>query len=180
MTSESAVQKRRKELKQTGYRTEKQVDAAAQKKVGKVSIPKNKKLFIGVGGLLLIILLMMFACGPSQGTMMYGMCGTFLELHVRYPTTLKHSYVEQYPAAVRIGYTHVDGYGQLTLNMIECKFRQDPKTGMAIEAVLLNRKELGKEKVEKFNHSIGAVVTYPPDLTLPPPLPTELVDLRQD
>lgn len=177
---DNAISKRRKDLAKKGYRTEKALDAEEARKAAAAQKKKknNKKLWIA-GGLLLLVLLMMFACGPAKGTAMYGICRTFLELYLKYPTTLGISYVEQYDMAVRIGYTHTDAFGQYSLNMMECAFRQDPNMGLALDSVLYNRKPLDPAMVADFNATVPTVLAFPADLRLPPPLGTTLMDLKK-
>jgi hypothetical protein len=126
----------------------------------------------------LLLILMLFACGPREGTLMYGVCKVFLERYVKYPQTLQIRFVEQYRMAVRIGYNSVDPFGQYTHHMMECNFKPDAETGLTTDSILLDRKELPAELIQDFNKGLVAVLQNPPDLTLPPPLAVDLVDLR--
>ena len=98
---------------------------------------------------------------------MYGICKAFLEQYVDYPPTLQILHVEQFPRAVRLYFNQTDAFGQFTQNMMECV--GDPKGGLRFSEVLLNRRPVPADRVERFNASIPAVVASDPDLTLPDP-----------
>lgn len=120
---------------------------------------------------------------PFQGGVPYGICKTFLELQVKYPQTLQLSTVDQTlkkGMAVRIWFTQLDPYGEYRLEPIECLFRPDPVMGAALEKVTINRIEVDPKKVAAFNAAIPGLVTNPPDLDLPTPLPDSLRGLQID
>ncbi len=144
-----------------------------------LTLQRRKKAMI-FGGVILFILMVVAACQPRKGTPMYGVCKVFAERLVQYPTTMGVTFVEQYQMGVRIEYHHTDGFGQYKTEMLECTFRHDPVMGMALESVLLNREELPAEIVDDFNEGVLTIVKYPPDLTLPPPMPTEIVDMKPE
>lgn len=127
-----------------------------------------------IGFALLLVLFIMFSCGPRKGTMMYGICRSFLELQVAYPETINHRLVEQYPKAVRIYYTQRDPYGGYTQQMIECAYKQDPQRGWILGAVEVNRREMDIPIIQKFNQTLPAVVSAEPDLVLPSPIPLDI------
>lgn len=144
-----------------------------------VSALQNPKMFlyVGIGVLLLFVILVFQACQPRQGTMMYGICRTFLEQMHAYPQTIRPSRIEQYPRAVRIYYSHTDPFGQYRLDMIECAFRQDD-SGTHLHDILWNRESIGKDKVGKLDATIPAIIAAKPDLTLPPPVPDTLRGMK--
>ena len=156
-------------------------------------IPWKKKLF-GTQGLIggvvvfivfFVIVMIVQSCTPAKGTILYGLCGAFLEQQVPFPHTLKHTSVEQYPKAIRIYFTHIDGFGEYQFEMTECTFRQDPQSGVQLERVFFNyvkdvtKKERmrGKgrlydtrqEVIDLFNMSQSplSILSNNPDLTLP-------------
>ncbi|MCI5060373.1 MAG: hypothetical protein MRY79_04795 [Alphaproteobacteria bacterium] len=146
---------------------------------------------IVVGALSVIVLFVIVSivqsCTPRKGTILYGMCGAFLEQQVPYPETIQHSHVEQYRKAVRIYYTHTDSFGQYMMRKIECAFVQDPEKGVQLESVILdhidhithNKPIVGKGKlyqvrqeyVDKFNESKSpsAILLNEPNIILPEP-----------
>jgi len=157
------------------------------------SISWKKKLFGTqglIGGVVVFILfsvivMIVQSCTPAKGTILYGLCGTFLEQQVAFPHTLEHTSVEQYPKAIRIYFTHIDGFGEYQFEMTECTFRQDPENGVQLERVFFNyvkditKKERmrGKgrlyetrqEVIDLFNNSQSplSILSSDPDLTLP-------------
>ncbi len=125
------------------------------------------------------------SCTPRKGTILYGMCKSFLEVQIEYPHMIKYSSVEQYRKAIRIYYTHTDSFGQYQMEFVECTFYQDPQKGVQLENVFFdNVKEVteevripGKgrlyavkrEYIDLFNRSRSpaAIVNNNPDLSLP-------------
>ncbi len=92
-----------------------------------------------VGFVLLSIILITFqSLSPRKGNILYGMCSKFLELQLPFPDTIEHKDIELYRRAVRINYTHLDGFGEYRLEMIECSFVQDPVEGVQLDKVLFN------------------------------------------
>lgn len=175
MSVEKAIAARRQELARTGYKKEPtQAVKHARKKYSRWQIIGG-----GAGGSLFLILIIMAACAPRTGTEQFGICKTFTELYVKYPTTLSIDFVDQYEKAVRLGYTQTDASGQFRYNMIECAFRPDPEMGIAVESVLLNRKEMDKALIDQFNPSLSAILESSPDLILPPILPEDIVQLKR-
>lgn len=120
---------------------------------------------------LIIVLISVFSCGPRKGTMLYGICKTYLEQAIPYPETIVPTNVEQYPSATRIYYTSVDPFGQYKLEQIECVYAQDPNGNMLVQKVLMNRREENADKVKAFSATLPAIVQSKPDLTLPKPMP---------
>ena len=51
---------------------------------------------------------------------------------------------------------------------------------LVLDKVQRNRRDYYPERVEAFNRSIVAVLSYPPDLVFPPRLPDSLQGLRFD
>lgn len=146
-----------------------------------------------IGFVFLLIVILLFSCGPRKGTMQYGICKSFLELVLPYPHTIKSNIVEQYSSAVRIYFTHTDAFGEYRLNMIECAFANDEFTGQGfvkdiifdnfldiaeIEPIKGNRYKVKQEILDEFNVSIPAIAASEPDLTLPPRMPDTLRGLK--
>lgn len=141
----------------------------------------------GAGGFILIFIIFFFvqSCAPRKGTLLYGLCGSFLELNLQYPHTIKHVRVEQYRKAIRIYYNHVDSFGEYQREFIECSFVQDPEKGIQLETVFIDHikpitnkeraigkgrlYEVEKKYIDMFNRSRSpaAIMSQDPDLTLP-------------
>ena len=131
----------------------------------------------GIGALVLAyVIYLLFV--PYTGTMAFGICKAFLELNVRYPNTLRISTVEETGTSVRIWYTQVDAFGEYRMEPIQCYYRPDETFGYALDKVTVRRREVDPKKVEDFNRVLGTVLEYPPDLTLPIPLPDSLDGLQ--
>lgn len=132
-----------------------------------------------------LLLTIIQSCTPKKGTILYGLCGAFLEQQILFPETIKHTRVEQYRKAVRIYYTHIDGFGEYQLEMIECSFIQDPAKGVQLESVFIDSIKESTEKsrtpgkgrlykvkqdyIDKFNNSLSpaAILKNNPNLILP-------------
>lgn len=121
--------------------------------------------------LLIVTVISIFSCGPRKGSILYGICKTYLQQSVPYPETIVPTNVEQYPSATRIYYTSVDPFGQFKLEQIECVYAQDPNGNMLVQKILMNRQEVEADKVKAFSDTLPAVVAGKPDLTLPEPQP---------
>jgi hypothetical protein len=156
---------------------------------------------IGLGatvGLLLLTLLVMKACEPRKGSILYGVCSAFLETQLLYPELLEQNYVEQYSSGVRIYYTQVDGFGQYLNEFIECTYAQNEQEGLFLAAVIFNTIKPKTKKttiankgrlyrveqkhIDHFNKSgvIQAVIASEPDLTLPRYKPFEFYITEDD
>lgn len=132
------------------------------------TLSMNKiKLWGGIaGGLLIVLLIFNAVISKPQGTQFYGICKTFIELNMPYPTTLNIVQVQQYTYSVQIYYNHIDPFGSVRSEMMECGF--DVVDGQTqLVSILKDRKPIETEKVQKFNATMGAVVAGKPDLTLP-------------
>jgi len=133
---------------------------------------RGKLFALGATGVLLIIIVFaLFSCGPRKGTILYGICKTYLEQDIAYPETIRPVRVEQFPSATRIYYTSIDPFGQYKLEYIECVYKFDAQNNLSVDKVLVNRREEDQDKIDSFNKSLAAIVAGKPDLTLPPPLP---------
>lgn len=133
---------------------------------------RGKLFAVGfLGFLFLVIILAVFSCGPRKGTILYGICKTYLEQNIAYPETIRPVNVEQFPSATRIYYTSVDPFGQYKLEYIECVYKFDAQNNLSVDKVLINRRDEDQDKIDNFNKSLPAVVAGKPDLTLPPPPP---------
>ncbi len=147
----------------------------------------TKGIVVGAGLFFSIFLIVIIvqSCTPRKGSILYGLCQSFLELQVPFPQSMNHSYVEQYPTAVRIHYNHIDAFGEYQIEMIECTFRQDPTLGVQMDRAFfdhikdITQKERSKGKgrlyevqkkyIDLYNKSgsPAAIMSQDPDLSLP-------------
>jgi hypothetical protein len=156
-------------------------DPAQNQKTTKKTKKKMRmrtKVALSVIGVLSVLI--WFGMQPIVGTIRYGICKTFIELQIPYPPTLQINTVEEYEQAVRIYFSHIDAFGSSRLNMIECSFRPDPRTGLALERVRLNREDLPEEDLKSFNLTIPFIIQNPPDLRLPVFKGEDLMHLKID
>ena len=165
-------------------RAEIEISAAIEKSAVKTQRDATRKTRLkqfGGGGLALLLaygIYLLFI--PYKGDLTFGVCKEYLELNTRYPTTLRLSSVEQFETSVRIWYSVTDGFGDYRLEPIQCYFRPDKKTGLAIDHITVDRREEDPDKIAAFNRILIAVLKNPPDLTLPAPLPDSLEGLKLD
>lgn len=117
----------------------------------------------------------LFTYGKSS--MAYGVCKVFLEQQVEYPLELRYSSVQDFAQMVRIWYVQHDSFGSTRFEMIDCYFKKD---GSGLDKVEINRRQLENSLIESFNKSIPAIMAYPPDLTYPPGLPSNIKALKRD
>jgi len=145
-----------------------------------------------MGGGIVFLMIVFFIIGklnPPKASIIYGLCGAFLEQQMTFPDTLEHTYVEMYRRAVRIYYQNYDAYGQKNFSYIECSFIRDPQKGLQMENVIFktpmkNVTERYEDKerrrftyrvkrdvIELFNRSgsIIAIESHDPNLVLPQP-----------
>lgn len=148
--------------------------AAAKKK-------KQKIVRIGGGSLVALALFLWWGFQPLRAGMIYGLCRSYLETELRYPTTFKITQYDEYGTSMRLFYTYLDEYGGQRSDMIECIARLDPVNGYVVGDIKLNRESIGAEKVALFNLSILGILAAEPDLRIPkPPRSDDLTGLKRD
>lgn len=123
-------------------------------------------------GMLLLLLPALVYLGywltkPFESDMRFGFCRVFLELHVQYPQRLVLSEVEERRDFVRIWYMQTDAFGQERMENMECHHGHSEELGYFISKVLIDRRELDAEIVDRFNTSLTTIMGHPPDLTYP-------------
>ena len=133
----------------------------------------------GIVFLLAFSWLIYFLFKPFMGTVPYGICKTFIELNVPYPETILLSEVSTTrKGGVRIWFTYIDSFGSYRLEPFVCTFRTDDKGVTFLAEVKLGKLDIDPVKVEQFNTAIPYLVTNPPDLTLPVPIPDSLNQIQ--
>ena len=153
----------------------------ANSKLAKAKLEKRRKIFklslAGVG-VLFLGWFIHYLFTPYKGEMTFGICKTYLELNVQFPQELRLSTVSDFGQYVRIWYTQLDAFGEYRMESIQCHFRADEVTGAAVEKILINRRPVDQQKIEEFNKIIPVILSNPPDLTIPYPLPDSLENLQ--
>lgn len=140
----------------------------------------GRRNMILAGAALVVALIVWVGLQPIVGTPRYGVCRTFIELQLPYPETLQINVVEESALAVRVYFSHIDAFGSSRLNMIECEYKTDPRLGLVLSTVHLNRTQMPKEMVDMFNYTVPYVLANPPDLRLPRFRSDSLADLKID
>jgi len=158
------------------------LDAALSKTAKTLSVlkglDKEKKIFFfGGGGVLIIFLfLLLSSCQPEKGSIVFGVCSAFLELHTPYPHTLDYKEVEWSNWAVRIYFTSIDPFGSYRLEMLECGFAPDEKMGFRVARIERNREPVDPKIIENFNKTLPSIAAGDPYLVLPPNWKNPLLD----
>ncbi len=156
-------------------------DDVAPSKEPKPKKKKSKLLWYILGGLGFLWFLH-WGFSPKEGTILYGICKTYIERNESYPQNLQFLGVEELGEVVRINYRAVDPFGIETLNYVECKFRDDEKYGIALDSVDINREKKypreDKAEIERFNAGIPSLLQNRPDLAYPPALPTDIREYK--
>lgn len=188
--TETLTNEQKEILKQTVFLEDGLLDGAegekksslAEKLQQKKSQKRKKtiKRTLIISFLLLFSYFVYFLFAPFKGTIAFGICKTFLELNIPYPDTLRLSEVSfTRNGSIKIWYTHIDSFGQFRMEPFICAFKKDEKTGGSVLGeVKMGKVTLDPKAVDSFNNSIPYLVTNPPDLTLPWPLPDSLEGLK--
>ncbi|PZP55069.1 MAG: hypothetical protein DI586_07985 [Micavibrio aeruginosavorus] len=143
---------------------------------------KKSKKWWWIGGGVVVAFFAAVFLTPRIGTIHYGICKTYLELHDPYPEFLE--YVQSYESGnlVVIDYNRTDGFGQRTLNQIRCVFKKEGNTN-EIARIDVNGKaniyEMESEAmIKKFNLGIMAILTNKPSLVMPKGFPEDIKDYK--
>ena len=155
--------------------------ALAGSRLAAARTARRRRLFKGAGalaGLALLGWIVHYLFMPYKGGMTFGICKTFLELNVRFPQDMRISTVDDFGDNVRIWYTQLDAFGEYRMENIQCHFRADEATGAAIDKITINRRAVDPQRVARFNKALPVILEFPPDLTIPYPLPDSLEDLQ--
>lgn len=156
-----------------GKKPKKKMTAAQRAKKRKI-----QKMIAG-GVFLLLVVVIWFGMQPLQGTMDYGICRTYAELHANNPQGMRVISYENYGRAWKIFYTYTGQYGEQRSNIIDCTFGNDPQGQIIAHNIKINRTDITEEQLELFNKSIPAIVKGKPNLAIPRPLEeTDLNGLR--
>ncbi len=143
---------------------------------------KRKKIKLGIlGGLAFFTLLLWFMLQPLRAGPEYGLCRTYLETYLRYPTTFKITEYDVFGRSLRIFFSYHDEWGGHRSEMIECIASPDTVNGFVMEDIKINRNPITKEKLKLFNNAIPGILLSEPDLIIPrPPRDKDLMGLKRD
>jgi len=144
-----------------------------------------------IGGILVLIMIIsgsvIYFMQSPKATISYGICKIFLEINIKYPETIRMVQVYDIMREVRMIYRYIDEYGQVRSENTTCFFGRDKTTGVLyvkdIKRVEIGKTEyeVTKEEIKVFNKSIVAIVSNPPDLTIPERMPyyVDIKSLKQ-
>ncbi len=142
---------------------------------------KNIKKYSILTFLALFSYAVYFLFKPFTGTLPYGICKTFIELHVPYPETILLSEVSTTrKGGVRIWFAYIDSFGSYRLEPFVCVFRANAQGATYLAEAKLGKLDIDPVKVELFNKAIPYLATNPPDLTIPTPIPDSLDSIQFD
>ena len=139
-------------------------------------------LFIGLCGfgLLILFVIVLSFSGGAQGTWRYAICKVFLERYVEYPPSLRILTAGEKQTSAQIGYMSTNAYGSRESELMEC-FYSITEDGVRLNSVTIERVPIEMEVIETFNTTIDSIIGQESlDRALPPRLPTDLNDLKQD
>lgn len=158
---------------------------SAKRKGGAPALKKKPKKskkwwWIGFGAVVLFFTAVFLA--PKIGTIRYGICKTYIELHDPYPGFIGYVQAEEYGDQVIIDYNRTDAFGQRTLNQMRCNFRPEGLTAY-IASVDLNGKANvypleSKEAIDKFNEGVTSLLENQPSLIMPKGFPDDIKDYK--
>jgi len=142
---------------------------------------KRKRLkIIIIGTLSVLTFLIWFFLQPLRAGPEYGLCRTFLETNIRYPTTFKITQYDEFGGSLRIFYTYHDEWGGHRSEMIECIATLDPMNGYIMDAININRQPIDRNKLKLFNAAIPGILASGPNLIIPSPPRNDLQSLKRD
>lgn len=141
---------------------------------------RDTKRYIALGILGVVGLVVWYGFQPIKGPIQVGICRTFAELNLTYPETFRLYGTEQFERSWRLYYTYIGPFGENSANMIECRFANDPRRGLVLDHVLLNRVEMDAQTIEAFNKTIPIVLAYKPNQIIPGAAGDSLVGLKKN
>ena len=121
-------------------------------------------------GRLLFVVVIWLGLQPLKGNMDYGICRTFAELKSNGGATLRVVSYEHYGDVWKIFYSYTGPYGEQKSNFIDCTFMNDPNGKRVLREVKINRTEIPRSELKRFNLSIPGIIKANPDLIIPTPL----------
>lgn len=142
---------------------------------------KRKKVkMIGLGVLAFFIFITWFMLQPLRAGLEYGICRTYLETHLRYPTSFKITQYDEFGRSLRIFYTYHDEWGGHRSEMIECIASPHTVNGYVMEDIKIDRKPIDREKLKLFNVAIPGILAGEPSTIIPRPPGDTLESLKRD
>jgi hypothetical protein len=142
---------------------------------------KRSKKYKIFGSVVFFVLIIYLGLMQPEASIEYGICKTFLELNVVYPTTMHVNELDiKNDGSYRLWYTQIDPFGASRLESFQCYFKTDQQGNLQLAKVKMGILTLEKEKVAYFNSAIPYIVANSPDLTFPTPLSDNVASLKFD
>jgi hypothetical protein len=142
---------------------------AASKKTDEQRAKERKFIIFGVLGLIgVFVLWSLYSMKPKNGPITYGICATLLELETPYPQTIRHIALEGSASTIRIYFTTIDPFGQLKIEMFECKYATDHQGQMRVTDLIRNRQSMGGDAVTRANNMLPVIMSSDPYRIMPP------------
>lgn len=164
---------KKKAAKKNPEKEKKQPENKQKNKVTK------KQVFLGIAAF--FVLVTWWALQPLTAGDEFGVCRTYVENNLKYPTTFKITKYDEFGPSTRLFYTHTDAYGNQRSEMIECLVKPDPQTGgFVLHDIKVNRRSIGTEKLRLFNSTLPGILKSEPSRIIPKPSKGGLVGLKRD
>lgn len=143
---------------------------AVSKKTDEQRARERKFILFGILGIIAVFALWsLYSAKPKNGPMTYGVCATLLELETPYPETIRHIALEGSASTIRIYFTTIDPFGQLKIEMFECKYSMDDRNNIkGITDLIRNRQPMGLEAVTRANRILPVIISADPYRIMPP------------
>ncbi len=141
---------------------------------------RPKKKHIILGALVVLSLIMWLGLQPLTATTEYGICRTYIETEIRYPTTFKITQYDEFGRSLRLFYTYTDEYGGQRSEMIECISNINATGSYIMDDIKIDRKSIGPKKLLQFNNAIPGILKGNPNLVIPKPTKEGFADLKRD
>lgn len=154
---------------------------AIQKRIEAEQSTRKKRRRMIVGGFFVFMLLVWWGVQAGKASKEYAICKAFIELHQVYPPSMNIIQIDPFDESMRIYYTIRNSHGATMASMVECIFRPDKTTGIALDSVMVDLEPFGTpEEIQRFNYSIPAIMEGDPDLSLPPRQGDTIESLKRD
>ena len=108
-----------------------------------------------------------------NGTILFGLCRTYIELNTQYPERLEFVDLRERGAQVYVEYVTEDTFGQNIPEEGICTFKRGPNQEVLLDTFRLRRGLSNRSysfpieeqaRIERFNPSIPAIIADPPPL----------------
>lgn len=156
---------------------------AKPKKKKRKPIKFNKKKIALWSVIFIVGLLYYWGTRPLyiHGSQLFGVCRTYIELNVEYPSELRFLDIRERGPEVAVEYMTTDSFGQDIAHRATCMFKRDDNQQVIMDYFRLKRGTADREylfpiedpkKIESFNKTVGFLGQTPIDLIIRGPART--------